>query len=65
VLITELRFDAPLCSILGNENFDAGHIKCSHGPQVTHPSVEPQAKMAFGKSSASHCTLILFPQADI
>jgi len=28
----ELRFDAMLYSNLGNENFDAGHSKCSRGP---------------------------------
>jgi len=22
---------------MGNENSDAGHIKCSRGPQVLHP----------------------------
>jgi len=33
----ELRFDAKLHSNVGNENSDAGHIKCSHGPQVLHP----------------------------
>jgi len=37
LLIMELRFDAMLCSNLGNENSDAGHIKCSRGPQVPHP----------------------------
>jgi len=30
----ELRFDTMLYSNLGNENSDAGHIKCSGGPQV-------------------------------
>jgi len=37
VLIMELRFDAMFCSKVGNENSDAGHIKCSRGPQVPHP----------------------------
>ena len=32
--ITELRFDVILFSSLGNENSDAGHIKCLRGPQV-------------------------------
>jgi len=42
LLIMELRSDAVLYSHLGNENSDAGHIKCSHrqhlsrGPQVHH-----------------------------
>jgi len=36
LLIMELRFDAMLYSNLGNENSDAGHIKCSCGPQVPH-----------------------------
>jgi len=30
----ELRFDAILFSKLGDENSDAGHVKCSRGPQV-------------------------------
>jgi len=44
LLIMELRFDMMLCSNLGNEDSDAGHIKCSRGPhlvrgsQVPHPS---------------------------
>ena len=33
----EARFDVILYSKLGNENSDAGHIKCSRGPQVPHP----------------------------
>jgi len=32
----ELHLDAMLCSNIGNKNSDAGHIKCSHGPQVPH-----------------------------
>jgi len=34
LLIMELRFDAILHSKLGNENYDAGHIKCSRGPHL-------------------------------
>ena len=43
LLIVELRFDAMLCSNLGNESSDVDHIKCSRephlarGPQVPHP----------------------------
>jgi len=43
LLIMELRFEGMLYSNLGNENSDAGHIKCSRGPhlsrwpQVPHP----------------------------
>jgi len=39
----ELGFDVILYSKLGNENSDAGHIKCSpglhlaRGPQAPHP----------------------------
>jgi len=33
----ELRFDVILHSKLSNENSNAGHIKCSLGPQVPHP----------------------------
>jgi len=37
LLIMELRFDAVLCSNLGNKNSDARHIKCSRGPQFFYP----------------------------
>ena len=37
----ELRFDPMLCSNLGNENYVAGHIKRSSGPQVPHPWFKP------------------------
>jgi len=37
LLIMELRFDAILYSTLGNENFDAGNIKCLRGTQVPLP----------------------------
>jgi len=37
LLIMEIRFDAMLYSNKNNENSDAGHIKCSCGPQVLHP----------------------------
>jgi len=33
----EFGFDAILYSTLGNENSDAGHIKCSRGTQVAQP----------------------------
>jgi len=39
----EFRFDAMLCSNLGNENSDVGHSNCSRGRhfarglQVPHP----------------------------
>jgi len=42
----ELRFEAMLYPNLGNENSDAGHIKCSRGPhlargsQVPHPVLQ-------------------------
>ena len=29
-----------LYSKLGNENSDAGHIKCSRGPQDPHPAIK-------------------------
>ena len=34
LLVMELWFKAMMYSNLGNENSDAGHIKCSRGPQV-------------------------------
>jgi len=43
LVIMELRFDVILYSEWGDENSDAGHIKCSRGPhlargpQVPHP----------------------------
>jgi len=52
----ELRFDAILYSELGNEHYDAGHIKCSRGRhlarklQVPHPwmmtQVDPSKPIA-------------------
>ena len=36
LLTMEFRFDAILYSNMGNENYDAGRIKCSRGPQVAH-----------------------------
>jgi len=36
LLVMEFRFDAMLCSNLGNEHFDVGHIECSRGPQAPH-----------------------------
>jgi len=47
LLIMELRLDVILYSKLGNENSDAGHIKCSRGPhlargrQVSTPEIYP------------------------
>jgi len=37
VVIMELRFTIILYSKLGNENSDAGHIKCLRRPQAPHP----------------------------
>jgi len=37
----ELRFDAILYSNLGNENCNAGHIKCSRGPHLTRGAQVP------------------------
>ena len=39
LLVMEFRFDAMLCSNLGNKNSDAGHIKCSRGPQIPQPEL--------------------------
>jgi len=36
----ELRCDAILYCNLGNKNSDAGHNKCSRGPQVPHPCIK-------------------------
>jgi len=33
----EFRFYAMLCSNFGNEYSDAGHIECTHCPQVPYP----------------------------
>jgi len=37
LLIVVFHFDPMLCSKLGSENSDAGHIKRCRGPQVPHP----------------------------
>jgi len=34
LLVMELALGAMLCSNLGNENFGAGHVKCSRGPHL-------------------------------
>jgi len=39
LLIMELRFDTMLYSNLGSKNFVVGHIKCSCGRQVHHPTL--------------------------
>jgi len=36
-LVLEFHMDALLCSNLGNQNSDVGHIKNSRGPQVPQP----------------------------
>jgi len=59
LLVTEFRFDAMLCSNLGNENSDAGHIKCSRGPhlanglQVLHPCFTVFAELGYHPISLS------------
>jgi len=37
LLAMEFHFDAMLCSNFSNQNSGAGHIECSHRPQVPHP----------------------------
>ena len=37
LLVMEFRFDAIVCSNLGNETFGCGHIKCSRGATVSPP----------------------------
>jgi len=44
LLIVELHFDTMLCSNVGNESSDAGHIKCSRWLQVPHPWLKQQLK---------------------
>ena len=46
----ELRVGVILYSKLGNENSDAGHMKCSRGPQVPHP----WSKMSVGSLRYGH-----------
>ena len=38
LLAMKLRLEAMLCSNFGNAKFDVGYIKCSRGPQATHPT---------------------------
>jgi len=37
----EFRFDAILCSNLGNEKSYAGHIQCSRGPHLARMQYAP------------------------
>ena len=57
LLIMELRFDAMVCSNLGNKSFDANHNKCSRGSQV------PQLCSKTSKTSDTEKTgdLALYP----
>jgi len=41
LLVMDFRFDAMLCSNLGNENADAGHIKCSRAPHLAREAQFP------------------------
>jgi len=43
----EFRFDTILCSNLGNETFDAGHIKCSRGPHLARRFPAPDLKRGY------------------
>ena len=60
-MIMELRFNAMLYSNSGNENSDAGHIRCSrgphlaHGPQVPHPSSRRLVTIA-----SAHALVLVF-----
>jgi len=54
LLIMELRFHVTLCSNVGNAQSDAGHIKCSRGPQVPHPCCRPTAFTRFGCTATQH-----------
>jgi len=53
VSVTELHFDTMLYSTLDNENYDAGHVKCSCGlhlapaTQVPHPVLQHRATGCF------------------
>jgi len=49
----ELRFDAMLCSNLGNKNYDTGHMKCLRGPQVPTPAVNQRCKSTVGLPNVS------------
>jgi len=42
LLVMEFRFGMMLCSNLGNENYYAGHIKCSYGLHLNHRLQVPQ-----------------------
>jgi len=43
LFIMELRFHAMLYSILGNENSDVGHTKCSVGRKFPTPGLQSLA----------------------
>jgi len=40
LLVMELRFEAIVYSKFGDEDSNAGHIKCSRGPQVPTPALD-------------------------
>jgi len=48
--MTKLRFDAILYYKLGSENSDEGHIKCSRGPQDSHPCLKLTDKLSYNFS---------------
>jgi len=54
-----LRFGAMLHSNLGNENSDAGHMKCLRGPQVLHPWCNASQQGAKSWSTERHATFAL------
>jgi len=56
----ELRFDAMLCSNLGNENSYVGHIKCSDGRQVPRHWYKTTCLTVI----SSHC-LVASPAKDV
>ena len=56
LLIMELHFDAMLCSNVGNENTDVGHMKCSHRPRFPAPALNCQP------NNALKCTQVLLLQ---
>jgi len=54
LLIVDLRFDAMVCSNLGNENSDTGHIKCLRGQQVPQPALNNHIA-SFNPSAKHKC----------
>ena len=61
LLIMELHFDAKLYSNLPDENSDAGHIKCSHGPHLVRGlQIHRPCPIANPPIESCQCAVVVF-----